>query len=135
MVNSRFGISDAGTTMNAYKNGLASFVEKTDLEAIERAKSFIGFISEPSSDDDFNRLVPELDSIISADNYDMKKIIEAVADSGKVLYMCDGAAENILTALVNLGGEICGIVANQPAVKNGSLDSSSAKKAARFRMF
>lgn len=132
VVNSRFGISDAGTAMNAYKNGLASFVEKTDSEAIEKAKSFIGFISEPSSDDDFNRLVPEIESIISADNYDMKKVIEAIADGGAALYMFDGASENILTALVNLGGEICGIVANQPAVKNGSLDSSAAKKAARF---
>lgn len=133
VVNSRFGTENAGTAEVAYKNGIASAVVKTDEEAIKKAVSFIDFISEaPATEDDFNRLVPELDSVLSENEYDMKKVIEAVADGGNALYMYDGSAENIVTALINLGGNLVGVVANQPSVKNGNLDSSAAKKAARF---
>ena len=133
VVEARYGKKDAGTAAVAYKNGIASVIAKDDAEAIEKAVNFIGFISEPDeAEDNYNRLVPEIETVISEDGYDAKKLIETVADNGKALYMYDGNAENIVTALVNLGDELVGVIANNPAVANGALDSAAAKKAARL---
>lgn len=135
VVNSRFGTDNAGTAETAYKNGLASAVVKTDADAIEKAKEFLGFISDEPAEDDFNRLTPEIENIIASENYDVKKVIESIADGNRALYMYDGSAKNIVTALINLGGSLVGTVANQPSEKNGNLDSAAAKKAARFAGF
>lgn len=135
VVNSRFGTDNAGTAETAYKNGLASVVVKSDADAIEKAKEFLGFVSDEPAEDDFNRLTPEIENIIASENYDVKKVIESLADGGRALYMYDGSANNIVTALINLGGNLVGAVANQPSEKNGNLDSAAAKKAARFAGF
>ncbi len=66
--------------------------------------------------------------------YDVKKVIRAVIDHGRMFEMKPGWAKNIVTALARLDGRPVGIVANQPMVLGGALDVDSADKAARFIM-
>jgi acetyl-CoA carboxylase carboxyltransferase component len=66
--------------------------------------------------------------------YDIKKIIRAVVDHGRMFEMKPGWAKNIVTALARLNGRSVGIVANQPMVLGGALDVDAADKAARFIM-
>jgi acetyl-CoA carboxylase carboxyltransferase component len=66
--------------------------------------------------------------------YDVKKVIRAVVDHGRMFEMKPGWAKNIVTALARLDGRPVGIVANQPMVLGGALDVDSADKAARFIM-
>ena len=66
--------------------------------------------------------------------YDVKKVIRALVDHGRMLELKPGWAKNIVTALARLDGHPVGVVANQPMVLGGALDLDSADKAARFIM-
>jgi propionyl-CoA carboxylase beta chain len=67
--------------------------------------------------------------------YDMREVIEKLADEGDFLEIQREHAGNILTGFVRLNGETVGVVANQPLVLAGCLDINSSKKAARFIRF
>ena len=66
--------------------------------------------------------------------YDVKTVIRAVVDHGRMLEIKPGWARNIVTTLGRLNGHPVGIVANQPMVLGGALDLDAADKAARFIM-
>jgi propionyl-CoA carboxylase beta chain len=79
-----------------------------------------------------------LDTIIpdSANKpYDMREVIEKVADENEFLELQKDHAGNILVGFIRLDGETVGIVANQPLVLAGCLDINASKKAARFIRF
>ena len=80
---------------------------------------------------------PSLDTLIP-DNpnkpYDMKELILKVADEGDFFELQDAYAKNIITDLRGWGSPV-GIVANQPMVLAGVLDSDASRKAARFVRF
>src|ERR1051325_1394032 len=81
-------------------------------------------------DDDLLSIMP--DSARRA--YDVKKIIRALVDHGRMFEIKPGWARNIVTALARLNGHPVGVIANQPMVLGGALDLDSADKAARFIM-
>ena len=81
-------------------------------------------------DDDLLAILP--DSPRRA--YDVKRVIRAVVDHGRMLELKPGWARNIVTALARLDGHPVGVVANQPMVLGGALDLDAADKAARFIM-
>jgi acetyl-CoA carboxylase carboxyltransferase component len=66
--------------------------------------------------------------------YDVKKVIRAIVDHGRMLELKPGWARNIVTALARLAGHPVGVVASQPLVLGGALDLDAADKAARFIM-
>jgi acetyl-CoA carboxylase carboxyltransferase component len=66
--------------------------------------------------------------------YDVKRVIRAVVDHGRMLELKPAWARNIVTALARLEGRPVGVVANQPMVLGGALDLDAADKAARFIM-
>nr|WP_245984301.1 acyl-CoA carboxylase subunit beta [Streptomyces tateyamensis] len=68
-------------------------------------------------------------------SYDVRKVIEEVVDDGEYFEVHQGWAPNVVCVLARLGGEVVGIVANQPASYAGVLDIQSSEKAARFVQF
>jgi acetyl-CoA carboxylase carboxyltransferase component len=81
------------------------------------------------------RAVPELVGLIPADprrGYDVRGVIDIVFDADSVLELEPAHARPIVTSFARLGGQAVGVVANQPAVKAGSIDSDAADKAAHF---
>jgi acetyl-CoA carboxylase carboxyltransferase component len=66
--------------------------------------------------------------------YDVKKVLRAVVDHGRLFEIKPGWAKNIVVALARLDGHPIGVVANQPMVLGGALDIDAADKAARFVM-
>jgi len=67
--------------------------------------------------------------------YDIRLIIEEVADSKTFFELQAHFARNIVTGFVRLDGFSVGVVANQPAVLAGCLDINASVKAARFVRF
>lgn len=91
-----------------------------------------------SSHDPIDRRDDKLDTIIpdSANKpYDMREVIETVADEGDFLEIQKDHAGNILCGFIRLDGNTVGVVANQPLVLAGCLDINASKKAARFIRF
>ncbi|MBD8064121.1 acyl-CoA carboxylase subunit beta [Devosia sp. PTR5] len=88
--------------------------------------------------DPLDRRNDKLDTIIPASAntpYDMREVIETVADEGEFLELQKNHAGNILIGFIRLDGHTVGVVANQPLVLAGCLDINASKKAARFIRF
>lgn len=88
--------------------------------------------------DTADREEPSLDTIIpdsASKPYDMREVIQKLADEGDFLELQRDFAGNILTGFIRLDGGTVGVVANQPLVLAGCLDINSSKKAARFIRF
>jgi len=91
-----------------------------------------------ATNDRIDRGEASLDTIIpdSANKpYDMREVIEKIADEGDFLELQKDHAGNILTGFIRLNGSTVGVVANQPLVLAGCLDINASKKAARFIRF
>jgi acetyl-CoA carboxylase carboxyltransferase component len=62
----------------------------------------------------------------------MQELIDAVVDEGSWIEIKKLFAPELLTGLARIGGQVVGILANQPRVKGGVLFTDSADKASRF---
>lgn len=135
-----------GAQTHASKSGIAHFVAKNDLEALEIARTLLSYIpsnnaEEPPfipNNDPINREIPELNYIIPSNTnqpYDMKDVITKIVDNNIFFEVQKDYAQNIIVGFGRLGGRSVGVVANQPAILAGVLDIDSSKKAARFIRF
>jgi acetyl-CoA carboxylase carboxyltransferase component len=91
----------------------------------------------PTSDPD-DRLTPEAGDLIpttSTGSYDVRHVIESIADDGIYFEMKPWWASNVVTAFAHMAGYPIGIVANQPISLAGTLDIPASQKAARFVAF
>ncbi|MGA4539390.1 acyl-CoA carboxylase subunit beta [Uniformispora flossi] len=64
--------------------------------------------------------------------YDMHAVLDTVFDARSVLEIQPAYGASVLTAFARLGGHAVAVVANQPAVRAGTIDADAASKAARF---
>jgi acetyl-CoA carboxylase carboxyltransferase component len=65
-------------------------------------------------------------------NYDVRRVIELLADADSVLELRSGFGAGMVTALIRVEGRPLGVVANNPAHLAGAIDADGADKAARF---
>lgn len=135
-----------GAVAHASKSGVTHFVYKSEDDALEAVRYLLSFLPRNNMEmppyyapsDRPDRLDDTLDGIIpdSANQpYDMKHVIEAVADDEEFFEVHDQWAQNIVVGFARLDGHTVGIVANQPAVLAGTLDITASEKAARFVRF
>ncbi len=64
--------------------------------------------------------------------YDMTAVIGEIVDDGEFVEVHERWARNVVCVLARLGGQVVGIVANQPQMLAGVLDIEASEKAARF---
>jgi len=84
-----------------------------------------------------SRATPELLDIIPRDNrrvYDIRRVIDVVTDDPDWFEVQPAFGRGIVCALAHLGGHPVAVVANQPQVMAGSIDTDAADKAAHFIM-
>lgn len=67
--------------------------------------------------------------------YDVKQVIDCVADRGSFFEVQKEFAPNIVVGFARMNGECTGFVANQPSQMCGSLDYHASDKLARFVRF
>ncbi|MBC7769450.1 MAG: acyl-CoA carboxylase subunit beta [Phycisphaerales bacterium] len=135
-----------GARVHAAKSGVADGAYENDFETLTQMRRLIDFLPLSNREkppmrphfDDVTREETSLDRLIP-DNpnkpYDMKELIEKVADEGDFFEIGADFGKNILTGFVRLDGSTVGIVANQPMVLAGVLDIDASRKAARFVRF
>jgi len=131
-----------GARMHCSVSGCGDFLVKTEREAIETARSYLGYM--PSNCDGELPLAEavapvaacaDLESVIpAAENklFDMRKVLERIVDADSFLEVKKLFAGELLTGLARIDGRPIGLVANQPKNKGGVLFVDSADKAARF---
>ncbi|MGH7779677.1 MAG: carboxyl transferase domain-containing protein [Candidatus Binataceae bacterium] len=115
-------------------NGVVDIPVHDEAEAVKTAKRYLSYFQGPtraweSADQRILRtIIPENRLRI----YDVRKVIETLADTGSVLEIRRNFGLGMVTALVRIEGRPLGIVANNPTHLAGAIDSPGADKAARF---
>ncbi|MGO9949264.1 MAG: carboxyl transferase domain-containing protein [Steroidobacteraceae bacterium] len=64
--------------------------------------------------------------------YDIRQLIETLADTGSVLELRSKFGTTMIAALIRVEGKPLGVIANNPKVLGGAIDSDGSDKAARF---
>lgn len=132
-----------GADAHSRISGVAHFRFHTEDECYEGVKKLLSYLPDNNLDavrsvpysDDNNRYSDTLDDIIpsvSSKPYDVKDVIKEISDGGEFFEYFAFFAPNVVTCFARIGGMSVGIVANQPMVYAGSLDSDASDKAARF---
>ncbi|MFZ5673818.1 MAG: acyl-CoA carboxylase subunit beta [Pseudomonadota bacterium] len=135
-----------GASVHTTRSSIADKAFDNDVEALLQMRRFIDFlpssntapIPELPSFDDGERIDMSLDTLIPRNPnqpYDMKELILKVVDEGDFFEIQEAFARNIITGFARMEGRTVGIVANQPLVLAGTLDSDAGRKAARFVRF
>ncbi|MDQ3321425.1 MAG: acyl-CoA carboxylase subunit beta [Acidobacteriota bacterium] len=127
-------------------SGVAHFAADSDEHALRLTRELLSFV--PSNNMDKPPFVPTTDSHSRADEklnsmipqistqpYDIRDIINTIADDNYFFEVQEHFAPNIVVGFTRFGGFSVGIVANQPAFLAGVLDIDASVKAARFVRF
>jgi acetyl-CoA carboxylase carboxyltransferase component len=132
-----------GAAIHAQRTGVTHFLFQDEREALSGVRRLLSYLPSSSrqlpapqpAQDPVDRLDATLETLVPADPkqpYDMRALVEAVADRGSFFEVHAGWAQNILVGFARLGGRAVGIVANQPAHLAGVLDIDASRKGARF---
>ncbi len=135
-----------GAGVHSKVSGVAHFVAPNDILCMREVRRLISYLPSnnlqkaPALDlsDPDDREDPSLDHLVpinASQTYDMNVLIASILDGGEFMEVHGGFARNIICGLGRLGGHTIGLVANQPAMLAGVLDSDSSAKAARFVRF
>ncbi|SNY93978.1 propionyl-CoA carboxylase beta chain [Cohaesibacter sp. ES.047] len=147
VTNEDVSAEDLGSAhVHTSKSSIADGAYDDDVEALLQMRRLVDFlpsnnISEaPEIDnyDPWDRVDMSLDTL-APDNpnkpYDMKELILKCVDEGDFFEIQEAFAKNIIVGFGRIEGRTVGIVANQPMVLAGVLDSDCSRKAARFVRF
>jgi len=115
-------------------SGVVDIAVKDEPEAVSVAKRYLsyfqGSVAQWSATDQrhLRHIVPES----RLRGYDMRRLIEILADDGSMLEIRRGWGHGMITALIRIEGKPFGVIANNPMHLGGAIDSDAADKAARF---
>jgi len=115
-------------------NGVVDLVAADDAEAVDLARRYLSYFQGPvdgwsCADQRLLRsAVPE--QRLRA--YDVRALVDLLADTGSVLELRRGFGVGMVTALARIEGRPVGIVANDPTHLGGAIDADGADKASRF---
>jgi len=122
------------------KNGVCHFVAPSDREAARLVRDLLGYL--PSHRDLPAPVAPSVEApqldpsvfvpAAARQVYDVRDVIGAVVDDGRLLEVAAGWARNLVTGFARIDGHTVGVIANQPRYLGGVLDVGSSEKGARF---
>ena len=125
------------------RNGVVDLVVEDEAEAFETTRRFLGYL--PTNvfelppvircDDPRNRCEESLLSIVPRERrkiYAMRRIVEAVFDTGSFFEIAPRYGPGQITGLARLDGRPVGVWANDPRFYAGAMTAEGARKVRRF---
>ncbi|MGD0866730.1 MAG: carboxyl transferase domain-containing protein, partial [Rhizomicrobium sp.] len=115
-------------------NGVIDVVVKDEAEAVAATKKYIGYFQGalPKWDCADQRLLRRAIPENRLRVYDVRTVIDTLADIGSVLEIRKQFGPGMITALARVEGRPIGIIANNPKHLGGAIDRDGSDKAARF---
>jgi acetyl/propionyl-CoA carboxylase alpha subunit/acetyl-CoA carboxylase carboxyltransferase component len=129
-----FRPEEVGPMADQIESGVIDIAVADEAEAVASARKYLGFFQGPLADwtcADQRRLrtaIPENRLRV----YDVRQVIETLADTDSVLELRPHFGHGMVTALARIEGRPIGIIANNPTHLAGAIDREGADKAARF---
>src|SRR3546814_6220281 len=111
-------------------NGVVDIAVADEAEAVAAAKKYLSYFQGPGADWDcadqrlLRRAIPENRLRV----YDVRKVIETLADTGSVLELRRGFGHGMVTAFIRVEGRPLGLIANNPMHLGGAIDSDASDK-------
>jgi acetyl/propionyl-CoA carboxylase alpha subunit/acetyl-CoA carboxylase carboxyltransferase component len=115
-------------------NGVVDVAVDDEAQAVRVAKQYLSYFQGSLSDWEcadqrlLRGIVPENRLRI----YEVRSVIETLADTGSVLELRRHFGLGMVTAFIRIEGRPLGVIANDPKHLSGAIDSPGADKAARF---
>jgi len=125
---------DVGPVSMQAPNGVIDVVVADEAEAVRVAKQYLSYFQGAVSGWDcadqrlLRTTVPENRKRV----YDVRRVIDTLADIDSVLELRRAFGPGMVTSLVRVEGRPMGVVANNPIHLGGAIDTDGADKAARF---
>ncbi|MGG5251955.1 acyl-CoA carboxylase subunit beta [Neobacillus sp. SM06] len=135
-----------GAKVHNSVSGNAHFQAQSEEEALQYVRRLLSYLPQnneektpalSAAEDEFDYR-PDLADLVPFDAvrpYDVRKVIEQVADEGTFMEIHKDFAKNIVVGFAKIKGETVGLVCNQPKFMAGGLDIDSSDKASRFIRF
>lgn len=136
-----------GADVQAQRGNIHKVVED-EAAAFQYVRDYLSFLPDntfgdgpivnPGLEPELTPTDLELDTIVpDADNtaYDMHEILLRIFDDGDVFEIADQRGPAIITAFARVDGRSVGVIANQPMVMSGAVDSEASDKASSFIRF
>ncbi|MFO8011517.1 MAG: carboxyl transferase domain-containing protein [Dehalococcoidia bacterium] len=132
-----------GPDVHVRMSGLAHNPAATDEEALKLVRRYLSYLPSSawqlppciSSGEEGERRLDKVLELIPPDPrkaYDVRNLVDMLCDSESVMEIQPHFGASIVTSFARIGGRPVAIVANQPLVMMGSIDSDAANKAAHF---
>jgi acetyl/propionyl-CoA carboxylase alpha subunit/acetyl-CoA carboxylase carboxyltransferase component len=116
------------------RNGVVDVVVRDEEAAVAVAKQFMSYFQgalptwECADQRRLRHIVPEAPRRA----YNMREVINTLADTGSVLEMRPDFGVGMITAFIRIEGQPIAVLANNPAHLAGAIDAEGADKAAQF---
>ncbi|WP_188564472.1 carboxyl transferase domain-containing protein [Undibacterium terreum] len=115
-------------------NGVIDILVPDEAHAVKAAKQYLSYFQGRTTEWEcadqrlLRNAIPENRLRV----YDVRKVMQALVDTGSQLEVRAGFGAGLITALARIEGRPVGIVANNPKHLGGAIDVEAADKAARF---
>jgi len=129
-----FGPDDIGPSHELYANGVIDILVEDEAAGAAAARQVLSYFQGTRPDwrcadqRNLRHLVPENRLRV----YDIRRVIETLADEGSFLELRGGYGAGLITGFLRLEGRPLGLIANDPVRLGGAIDSEGAEKGARF---
>jgi len=134
-------MDDLGGPRVHSRTGVCQLVAESDADAVLQARELLGLLPQRFTDPVAPLAEPEAPPGTAPDEsvpvearrvYDVREVVRAVVDGGRLLEPNQRWARNMVTAFARIEGRTVGIVANQPRRFGGVIDVHASEKAAAF---
>jgi acetyl-CoA carboxylase carboxyltransferase component/biotin carboxyl carrier protein len=129
-----FHPDEVGPSAVQCRNGVIDILVADEAQAVRVAKQYLAYFQgavkqwQCADQRELRHVVPENRLRV----YDVRRVIELLADKDSVLELRRDFGPNMITAFIRIEGRPLGLIANNPMVLGGAIDANAADKAARF---
>ena len=131
-----------GARMHATKSGVAHFRSESEIVCYHSVRELLQMVPHCAADETqpvqghyirknqarVNRIIPDQ----AKTAYDIKSLIDLLTDRGTFIEVMAEFAPNMVVGFAKISGALIGLIANQPKVMGGVIDSDASDKTARF---
>ncbi|MGD0854801.1 MAG: carboxyl transferase domain-containing protein [Dehalococcoidia bacterium] len=125
---------DIGPIDTQTHNGVVDIAVENEAEAVTVAKKYLSYFQGalPTYEVVDQRLLRWLIPENRLRVYNVRAVIDNLADTGSVLELRRHFGLGMVTALIRIEGQTFGLIANNPAHMSGAIEAEDADKAAHF---
>jgi acetyl-CoA carboxylase carboxyltransferase component len=129
-----FRPEEVGPIADQVANGVVDIAVADEAEAVATARKYLAYFQGATADwkcadqRELRSAIPENRLRV----YDVRTVVETLADTDSVLELRPHFGHGMVTALARIEGRPMGIIANNPTHLAGAIDREGADKAARF---